>query len=100
MDFFLQTNKSFSSNKTHRHKDKHYPSLNRTRSKNHKRKGKNMKKRYSKKAGTITSGFGLGGLNFSKTTGNKMYDWKSGQWLNQTCYNILGFKYCNNPIKQ
>lgn len=61
------------------------------------KKSKTMKKRYSKKAGTLTSGYGMGGLNFSKTTGNKMYDWKTGTWLNQTCYNVLGFKYCNNP---
>jgi hypothetical protein len=59
----------------------------------YKRKSKTMKRKI--KGGTITSGFGIKGINiFSKTSGNKIYNPKTGKWDNQNCYNVLGFKYC------
>lgn len=67
--------------------------------KRHNRNKKKYKSMTRKRiGGTITSSFGIKGINiFSKTSGNKVYNSKTGKWENQNCYNVLGFKYCTKP---
>jgi hypothetical protein len=57
---------------------------------------KTKKTRFKSRGGM---GFGIGNLNiFSKSNqSNKYYDWKSGKWLNQDCYNVLGMPFCTTP---
>ena len=42
-------------------------------------------------------GVGFNGIGINKESGHKVYDWKSGKWLNQDCYNFMGFKHCTQP---
>ena len=62
------------------------------------KKNKTLKKYRKQKGGFLQNmGFSLGGFGFSKQTGAKMYDPKTGKWLNQDCYNIMGIKFCTKP---
>ena len=60
-----------------------------------KRRGKN-KTRKNMKGGFIetrTLTFpGLG--SFGTQTGRKIYDYKTNQWKDQTCYTIFGYQFC------
>jgi len=58
---------------------------------------KNKKYRRQKGGFIQNTGYSLGGIGFNKQTGAKMYDPSTGKWLNQDCYNIMGFKYCTKP---
>lgn len=62
------------------------------------KKSKKSKFRSKTRGGTMNMSLGLSKTNlFSKQTGNKYYDWKTGKWLNQDCYKVLGFPYCTIP---
>jgi len=71
--------------------------------KNYRNRNRNRNRKYNshtrkRKGGTITSSFGIKGMNiFSKTSGNKIYNNKTGKWDNQNCYNVLGVKFCTKP---
>lgn len=64
-----------------------------------KRRIKTVKKRKTYKKGGFMSNVGVGfnGIGINKESGHKVYDWKSGKWLNQDCYNFMGFKHCTQP---
>lgn len=58
---------------------------------------KSTKRRRNKgKGGNSTMSFGLGGVPlFSKYSGDKMYNWKTGNWDDRKCYGIGTF----TPLK-
>ena len=64
--------------------------------KNHKSKTKR-----NKKGGLLwNSSLNLGGINLSKNTGKKEYNWKTGKWDNLVCYGIGPLKGCKTvPAK-
>ena len=72
---------------------------NKTKYSKKRRTMKNKKIMKNKKTGGFTTnvGFGINGLGLNKQSGHKVYDWKSGKWLNQDCYEFMGIKHCTQP---
>lgn len=67
---------------------------------NRKRKTKTMKnKKFRRQKGGLIQnmGWSLGGIGFNKQTGAKRYEPTTGKWLNQDCYDVMGFKFCTKP---
>lgn len=60
-----------------------------------KNRNKNTRKRKISKGGFLKDiGFGINGINFSKETGQKRYNWNTGKWDAMNCYDVGGFKWC------
>lgn len=56
---------------------------------------KSRKTRKNKKGGLLwNSNMNIGGLDLSKNSGQKQYNWKTGKWDNLICYGIGPLKGC------
>lgn len=56
---------------------------------------KTRKHRKNIKGGFLQDfGFGIDGMNFSKQTGQKRYNWQTGKWDAMNCYDVMGIKWC------
>lgn len=69
--------------------------INLIKENNMKSRKRTLRKRKSKKGGMSKSSFGIMGLNFSVETDGYVYDSKTNQMKNRTCYKLMGFPlYC------
>jgi hypothetical protein len=60
-----------------------------------KRKIKGRKTRRVKKGGFLfNQDLKFAGIDLSRQTGKKQYNWKTGKWDNLVCYGIGPFKGC------
>jgi hypothetical protein len=70
-------------------------------SRHHKKTRRNFKKtrkNRNKKGGFLfDQGINIGGIDLSRQTGKKQYNWKTGQWDNLVCYGVGPFKWCKAP---
>lgn len=82
-----------------------YKQTNKKKQTNKRKKGKKTKKRtyhnnkktkkYLQKGGLLnTIGVNIGGIDFSKETGKKQYNWKTGKWDPMDCYKIGPIPFC------
>lgn len=65
--------------------------------KNNKKNTKNNKRytRKNKKGGLLWSqSTNIGGIDLSKNTGSKRYNWSTGKWDDEVCYGIGPLKTC------
>lgn len=61
------------------------------------KKNRNALRRTGKKGGLISNtSFGLGNFGYSKTTGARIYNPKTGQWDYQDCYAVGPVKWCKD----
>lgn len=68
------------------------------RSYSKKNKGKNRKTRKNIKGGLLgTMSIGINGINLSRQTGKKRYNWKTGKLDDVTCYGVGPIKWCKLP---
>ena len=52
----------------------------------------------SRKGGFLnTMSLGINGINISRQTGKKRYNWKTGKLDDVTCYGIGSLKWCKHP---
>jgi len=69
-------------------------SLNKTR-KTRKTMKNNKRTKRNKKGGLLfNQSMNIGGIDMSKNTGQKVYNWKTGKWDDQVCYGIGPLKGC------
>jgi hypothetical protein len=55
----------------------------------------NKKTRKNKKGGWLfDQNIKIAGIDMSKQTGKKQYNWKTGKWDNVECYGVGPFKAC------
>ena len=60
-----------------------------------KRKNRRRKTRRVKKGGFLfNQDLKFAGIDLSRQTGKKQYNWKTGKWDNLVCYGIGPFKGC------
>jgi hypothetical protein len=56
---------------------------------------KTRKHRRGEKGGFLfDQSLNIGGIDLSRQTGKKVYNWKTGKWDNYNCYGIGPFKGC------
>ena len=61
-------------------------------------KKRKCKTRRNKKGGLLnTMSLGLNGFNVGQTTGQKRYNWKTGNFDDITYYNVGPFKFYKKP---
>lgn len=58
---------------------------------------KNKTKKNRKGGFLNTMSIGINGINLSRTTGKKRYNWKTGKLDDVTCYAIGPLNFCKNP---
>ena len=81
-------NKNASITKKHNKKYNKNASITKKHNKKY-NKRKNVTKKHNKKGGFLnTIGFEMNGVGFSKQTGQKQYNWKTGKWDDLDCYKI------------
>jgi hypothetical protein len=65
------------------------------RNKTRRNKTKRNKTRRNKKGGLLfDQNLNIGGIDFSRRTGEKQYNWKTGKWDDLVCYGIGPLKGC------
>jgi hypothetical protein len=79
--------------KKHNKKYNKNKSITKKQNKKYNNKSKNVTKKYNKKSNKKggflnTIGFEMNGVGFSKQTGQKQYNWKTGKWDDLDCYKI------------
>jgi len=56
---------------------------------------KHKKTRRNSKGGFMfNQGLNIGGIDLSRQTGEKRYNWQTGKWDNVVCYGVGPFKGC------
>ena len=90
--YYKKVNKKVNKNAsiTKKHNKKYNKNASITKKHNKKyNKRKNVTKKHNKKGGFLnTIGFEMNGVGFSKQTGQKQYNWKTGKWDDLDCYKI------------
>ena len=68
---------------------------NKNKNKNTKMMNRRKKTRRNKKGGLLwNSSMNVGGIDLSKNTGQKRYNWTTGKWDDYVCYGVGPLKGC------
>lgn len=66
-----------------------------TNRKRHQNKSKSKTIKSNKRGGFLfNQGVNVAGVNLSRQTGEKVYNWKTGKWDNKVCYGVGPLKWC------
>lgn len=65
-----------------------------TRKSRIRKKHNNTKKRNKKGGLLFNQSLNIGGIDLSKNTGKKQYNWQTGKWDDLVCYGIGPLKTC------